>query len=155
MSAEPISDRVTTATIATSVSEETLVQLQALARSGGRTVEDLASRAIEEYVRCARFPAVRFIDTADGDRKAILPGGHSIWGIVFNARGFAMDADKTAEHLEIPVETVRQALAYYAAYPEEIDAHLRSLEEFAEDPQRFSSAVRVMNLSDLGDEASP
>jgi hypothetical protein len=66
-----------------------------------------------------------------------------------------MDPEKTAEHLQIPVESVRLALDYYTAYPREIDEHLRALEEFAEEPGRFTPSVRILNVPDEADAASP
>jgi hypothetical protein len=147
--------RETTVAVTAGISEETLGHLQALAQESGRAAPEIASRAIDEYVRSARFLGIHFCDTPTGERKAVLRSGHSVWGIVFNAHGFGMDPEKTAQHLQIPVESVRLALDYYTAYPREIDEHLRALEEFAEEPERFSPSVRILNMPDEADAASP
>jgi hypothetical protein len=60
-----------------------------------------------------------------------------------------MDAEKTAEHFQRPVAMIRLALAYYAAYPEEIDARLRRMEEIEENPSLLHPSVRVIDVDEL------
>jgi hypothetical protein len=141
-------------TISARVPEETAEHLRSLAREEERTLSELVNRAVDEYVRCARFPGIVFVTGGSGRRRATLQGGGSVWGIVLNARGLDMDPERTAEWLQIPVAQVRLALAYYTAYPDEIDAHLRYIEEFDEDPKRFCPSIRVIKVSDTEDEAS-
>jgi hypothetical protein len=148
---ETMSSHIGALTIAVRVSAETGEQLQALARAEDRSVSELASRAIEEYIRQARFPGIRFMNTPTGERKAVLRSGHSVWGVVFNARGFAMEAQRTAAHLEVPVESVRLALDYYAAYPIEIDEHLARLEELPEDLHPIIPSAGAGNVTDPDD----
>lgn len=148
---ETMSSHIGALTIAARVSAETGERLQALARAEDRSVSELAGRAIEEYIRQARFPGIRFMNAPTGERKAVLRSGHSVWGIVFNARGFGMDAQKTAEHLVISVESVRLALDYYAAYPIEIDEHLARLEELPEDLHPIIPSGGAGNVTDPDD----
>jgi hypothetical protein len=140
-------------TISARVPEETAEHLRMQARAEDRTVSEIVNRAIEEYLRCARFPGIFFITGGSGQRKAKLIGGPDVWSVVFTARNHEMDVEQTADYLRIPVASVRLALAYYAAYPEEIDARLRYMEEFEDDPQRFCPSIRVISVSDLGNEA--
>lgn len=133
-------------TLSTRVAEDTLQRLRSAAAQEARSVSELANRAIEEYVRCTRFPGVFFVTGGNGQRKARVAGGPSVWSVVLVARELGMDPVKTAEHLEIPVEQARLALAYYYAYPHEIDARLRRLEEVDENPYLLGPRVRIMEV---------
>jgi hypothetical protein len=133
-------------TISARVPPETAERLRECAQAEERTVSDIVNRALDEYVRSARFPGVVFVTGGSGRRKAKLLGGPDVWAVVFIARHYQMDHEKTAEHLEIPVTTVRLALAYYTAYPTEIDARLQRMEETDEDPSRLPF-VRVIQLA--------
>jgi hypothetical protein len=136
-------------TISARVPEATAEQLRMQAREEDRTVSDIVNRAIDEYVRCARFPGIVFITGAGGRRKAKLLGGPDVWGVVFTARNHDMDPEKTAEYLQIPIASVRLALAYYGAYPEEIDARLRRMEELEDNPHLIHPSIRVIDVDKL------
>src|SRR5437660_433737 len=90
-------------TVSVRVPEETAEQLRAYAREEDRTVSEIVNRALDEYLRCARFPGIYFITGGSGRRKAKLLAGPSVWSVVFVARSCDMDPEKTAEYLEIPV----------------------------------------------------
>src|SRR5436309_1224002 len=109
-------------TISARIPTETAEELRELAREEERTVSEIVNRAIQEYVRCARFPGIIFVTGGNGRRKAKLSGGPAVWSVVFTARNHDMDVEKTADYLQIPVSSVRLALAYYAEYPGETDA---------------------------------
>jgi hypothetical protein len=141
-------------TISARVPEETAEHLRMQARHEDRTVSEIVNRAIDEYIRSARFPGIFFITGGSGQRKPKLIGGPDLFTVVFTARSHEMDVERTADYLQISVASVRLALAYYAAYPEEIDERFRYMEEFANDPQRFWPSIRILNVSDLGNEDS-
>jgi hypothetical protein len=128
---------------------DTAERLKELARAENVPVPQLAGRAVEEYVRSARFPGIVFITGGSGQRKARLMGGTDVWSVIFIARCYDMDVAKTAEHLELPGRDVELALAYYRAYPEEIDQRLREMEEADADPIRLHPRVEVMKAADL------
>jgi hypothetical protein len=136
------------------VSRETLEYLESIALNEGRSIEEIAGRAVDEYVRSMRFPGIRFVGSTRYGRKAVVEGAPAVWSIVFTTRNHGMDLKKTAEFLQIPVEKVKQALEYYAAYPDETDSRLEQMTEFEEDPQRFCPSIRIVHASDLENEAS-
>jgi Ribbon-helix-helix protein, copG family len=131
-------------TISARVPPATAELLRHRAAEEERTVSDLVSRAVDEYLRSARFPGVVFVTGGSGRRKARLLNGMDVWEIVFTARRYENDADATASYLGVPVSDVRLALAYYAAYPAEIDAILRRLDEADADPLRLHPGVRLV-----------
>lgn len=131
------------------LSDDTAEQFRILAGRECCTVSELASRAIEENVRCARFPGIWFITGGSGQRKATLRGGPSVWSVVFVARGYDMAPEKTAAHFERPIESIRLAFAYYAAYPHETDARLQRMEEIEENHYLLHPNVRVISVDEL------
>lgn len=118
--------------------------LRRIARQEDRTVSEIMHRALDEYVRQERFPGIRIVRTAAGVSKAVLPSGRSVWGVVMAARGLAMNGEETAACLGAPLPEVRLALAYYTAYPEEIDRHLQEIDAFAQDPARFVPSIGIL-----------
>lgn len=79
---------------------------------------------MEELVDQDRFPHIEY-RSFRGERHACVKGRLQVWQIVFIAKGYDMDASKTASHLAMPVDQVQSALNFYAAYPNEIDHSLR------------------------------
>lgn len=97
-------------------------------RSKGAVVEDLA----EEAARMRRFPGVAFRGTGH-DRRAWLTGtALDIWEVIEAYRD--MGPERMLEEGDLPEATLRLALAYYEAYPEEVDSEIsgnrRSEEEW-------------------------
>jgi hypothetical protein len=140
-------------TVATEVSDETAEHLQELARLEGKTVAEIAGRAVEEYVRTMRFPGIIFVTGGNGRRKAKLLGGPDVWTVVFTARNHSMDVQETADYLGILLERVRLALAYYAVYPGEIDARLEAMDRPLEELLRQYPFAKVLDLSAEEDAA--
>lgn len=138
-------------TISARVAPETAEQLRERAREEDRTVSDVVNRAIIEYLRAMRFPGIVFVTGGRGRRKAKLTGGPDVWEVVFVAQEYGMDAEKTAAHLAIPAATARLALAYYAAYPDEINARLKRMADFADAPERYAPGIRVFTVPDEAD----
>ncbi len=82
----------------------------------------IGARFVREGVRRARFPAIEFRD-GDPARVAYLAGTRwPVWMIVSLVEELGQDLERAAEQLQRPAALVRLALAYAAAYPEEIKA---------------------------------
>lgn len=109
-------------------------------RSKGAVVEALA----EEALRARRFPGLAFRG-ADADRRPWVIGtALDVWEIVAASRGFeSADAMAAATHLTEP--HVRLALAYYAEYPEEIDAAIAENERPLAELQREYPAIATIS----------
>lgn len=136
------------------VPDETARELRACAQDEERSVSEIMSRAIQEYVRAARFPGILFVSGANGRRRARLAGGPDVWEVVLVGRDLAWDPEKTGAHLGIPAPAARSALAFYAAYPDEIDARLKRLDELDADPRRAFPGIRVFAAEPGSDAAS-
>jgi hypothetical protein len=110
-----------------------LDRLRRRARSlPGATPSGLAQRLVDEGLRMAEHPGVIFKDGPTG-RRAALVLGPDIWEVIKAAREVEERGDEAvtavADLLNLPVERVRAALRYYAAYPDEIDAEVALADE--------------------------
>lgn len=66
-------------------------------------------------------PLVRFADGPAGRRARLLGTGKDVWEVVLVARENDGDVRATAEYLEVALGLVQAAVAYYGAFPAEID----------------------------------
>ena len=82
-----------------------------------------AEIVVEEWLRQNRFALIEFRGFS-GERHACIKGRLQVWQVIEVARGYNMDARKTAEHLELSPEQVESAFQYYHAYPSEVEQAL-------------------------------
>ena len=85
-------------------------------RSKGAVVESLA----EEALRTRRFPGIAFRGTDWNRRPWVMGTALDVWEIVAATRGYA-SPQEAAEATDVHEPHVRLALAYYEAFPQEID----------------------------------
>ena len=82
-------------------------------------------RVAQEWWALQRFPALEYRDGVAG-RRAALRQGPDVWEVVMVWKDYA--PDRTAFHAhfagQIPTEHLEDALAYFARFPEEIEAQL-------------------------------
>ncbi len=112
---------------------EVLSRLHAyVAAHPGLTLSAAGNRLIDEALRSHEHPQVIFRDGPAG-RRARLVGGPDVWEVV-RAVGSARRAEPAfsadqvvglvAETSGVPAAGVRAAIAYWADYPDEIDARV-------------------------------
>ena len=101
--------------------DATAEDVKRIARREQRSLNEVATRIIEEWVRQNRFAHIEF-RAFNGQREACIKGRLPVWQVIDVAKQYKQDVEKTAEHLSLSPEQVRAALNYYAAYPDEIDA---------------------------------
>jgi hypothetical protein len=100
--------------------DETAERLKVTARRTGRTLNEVASRSLEEWFRQEEFADIEFRNF-NGERHACLKGALPIWQLILVARDYGLDAEKTAAHFRFPLHRVKAGVHYYEAYPQEID----------------------------------
>lgn len=110
------------------VSVEVRGRLEREAERSGEPPASLAERLIEEGLRLRRHPLIRFVDGPTGRRARMVPGPDVWEAVSFVQRSEAEGEDKVAhasEWLGVPALHVEAALAYYAAFPDEIDQRIK------------------------------
>jgi hypothetical protein len=102
--------------------EPRFAELQRVARTVGRTPGELAARFVEEGLRQRDFPGIAFRDTPIG-RQAFVAGTRvGAWQVALIAPEYGSEAAAIGADLGLPPTMIAVALAYAAAYPEEIAA---------------------------------
>lgn len=104
--------------------DEQMDRMRRLARRMNRSVGEASALLLEEALRMAEFAFIQFRDSPAGRQAYIQGSGLAVWEVVFVARPYGMDAERTAAYLEWPENKVRAALTYAAAYPDEIQMAL-------------------------------
>ena len=98
------------------------------------TPSGLAQRLVDEGLRSQDHPGIVFRDGPSG-RRAGLAAGPDVWEVVAALAETEQRGDAAVEiiaaELSLPVNRVRTALAYYGAFPEEIDAEVEENERAA------------------------
>lgn len=80
---------------------------------------------MEEALRASRVPGVVFVQRRDGRRPAIAFSGLEVWEIIATWKEAEESWDGLVEaYPELSEAQLRAAVAYYEAYPDEIDERL-------------------------------
>jgi len=103
--------------------EETARAMRQIARRERRSLNEVGTRIVEEWLRQNRFAHIEF-RSFNGERHACIKERLQVWQVILVARGYGMDVAATAEHLRLRPEQVQAALLYFEAYPDEINAPL-------------------------------
>jgi uncharacterized protein (DUF433 family) len=121
---DDIGDNVMTAPLSLRLPARTAAKVHQLSAIERRTYADMVRVLVEEAIRMREFPGVYFVDGPTG-RRARIAGGPDVWEILqpYLVAGKSWDALRESfPHL--PERVLRDALAYYDAYPEEIEARV-------------------------------
>ena len=78
-------------------------------------------------------PRVHFVEGPAGRRASLLGTGLDVWEVIATVRDNEGDVEEAADYLELPLGLVQAAVAYYGAYPEEIDEWIELNEREAAD----------------------
>ncbi|MCW3100547.1 MAG: hypothetical protein JWL77_6165 [Chthonomonadaceae bacterium] len=112
--------------ISARVPEATAERIRQYARRKQRSINEVVSTAVEEWLRLNDFALIEFRDTPDG-RVAYMKGSRlPVYWVVKVALGYDLDVDKTVAYWngQQSREWVQAALNYYEAFPDEIDAQI-------------------------------
>jgi uncharacterized protein (DUF433 family) len=92
---------------------------------GERDWSRSAISLMEEAVRASRVPGIVFVQRRDGRRPVVAFSGMEVWEIVAAWKESGEDWPQLVEaYPELSENQLRAAVAYYRAYPEEIDERL-------------------------------
>jgi hypothetical protein len=96
-------------------------RLERKARQLGRSSSETSALLIEEGLRRDEFAFLDFRSSPAG-REAYIQGSTlAVWEVIWIARGYRNNVEKSAAHLGLSPLKVRAALNYASAFPQEID----------------------------------
>jgi hypothetical protein len=124
-----------TKVLTTRLPEGTAERVRLLARRRRRSVNETVAVAIEEWLRQNEYAHIEFRDTPHGRIAYMKASRLPVYWVVKTAQSYHMDMERTRAHWpNRPRGWVEAAVAYYQAFPEEIDDQIaahRSSSSFA------------------------
>lgn len=115
------------------IPQEMVGAIKELAAESGLDFSAAANQLLEEAVRMRRCPGIVFTSGPAGRRATLAGTGLDIWEIITTYKSLDENERRLRKAYHWLTEAqVRAALAYYALYPEEIDAHLKQNEAWTE-----------------------
>jgi uncharacterized protein (DUF433 family) len=118
--------------------------VELLARQFGHRPAQVGARLVEEGLRRRDFPQIELRDTVAG-RVAYLAGTRFAVYWVVRAVRDRLKPEEFAREFEVPFEHVRAAVAYAAAFPDEIEgdiAHAEANRKWLEHQEAADCAPR-------------
>lgn len=123
-----------------------------VARHPGVTRSAAAARYVDEGLRMDEHPGILFRDGPAG-RRATVVGGPDVWEVVRDvkaARAAEPDLSTTEltamleDNTGVPGHMIRTALAYWSAYPDEVDALVASASRAEADEAAAAERTRAL-----------
>jgi uncharacterized protein (DUF433 family) len=112
-------------------------------RTKGAVVEALA----EEALRARRFPGIAFRGSDWNRRPWVIGTALDVWEIVAASRAYDMRGEMAAA-TDLTEAQIRLALAYYAEFPDEIDATIAENERPLASLQRQYPTIDAIVVGD-------
>lgn len=109
---------------------------------------------LEEALREEEITGIEFRNTIIGRQPFVKQSGMTVWEFIMVARGFDLDAERTAAYLHCPVESVKVALNYYHAYREEINQAIDDNHIGEERLRQMFPSLRVFTFPSQDEEPS-
>lgn len=105
------------------IPEETIKEIEDLARASKKDFTTVANELIEEAIRVHRCPGTVFTEGVSGKRARIAGTGIEVWEVVATYRSVGEDFERLSKSYHwLTVQQLKSALGYYRVYTSEIDA---------------------------------
>ena len=117
--------------------QETLREIEQMSRESGKDFSSITKDLLEEAIKMRRCPGVVFVEGTVGRRARVAGAGIEVWEIIAAYQSVKKDSRRLqkAYHWLSP-EQLRAALAYYSAYPQEIDRQIEKNQRWSEEEIR-------------------
>lgn len=107
------------------IPEEVGRAIEEEAAARGRDFSAMANELLAEAIKLRRCPGIVFADGPGGRRARVVGTGLDVWEIVATYQSVDRDIERLHRAYDwLGPASIRAALGYYAAYPEEIDRHV-------------------------------
>ncbi|MBI4634990.1 MAG: CopG family transcriptional regulator [Candidatus Rokubacteria bacterium] len=113
------------------IPEEIVRLVEDLARMSGRDFTATINELLDEALKMRRFPGIVLADGPAGRRARLAGTGLDVWEVIATYRSVDRDTVRLHKALPwVPEPALRAALAYFAAYPAEIDQRIAASERW-------------------------
>jgi len=104
------------------IPKEMVEGIQGIAQQSGKDFSTVTKELLEEAIKMHRCPGIVFSEGVSGRRARIAGTGIEAWEVIANYKSVGEDVSRLRATLHWLSELqLRAALAYYRAYPKEID----------------------------------
>ena len=113
---------------------ETLREIEQMSRESGKDFSTITKDLLEEAIKMRRCPGVVFVEGTSGRRARVAGAGIEVWELIAAYQSVKKDSrrlEKTYHWLS--PEQLRAALAYYSAYPQEIDQQIEKNQRWSQE----------------------
>ncbi len=105
--------------------QETLREIERMAQESGKDFSAVTKDLLEEAIKMRRCPGIVFAEGTSGRRARVGGSGIEVWEIIAAYQSMKKDAGRLRKSYHwLSDEQLRAALAFYSAYPEEIDRQI-------------------------------
>ena len=116
---------------------ETLREIEQMSRESGKDFSAIAKDLLEEAIKMRRCPGVVFVEGTSGRRARVAGAGIEVWEIIAASQSVKKDPARLQKSFHwLSPEQLRAALAYYSAYPQEIDRQIEKNQRWSEEEIR-------------------
>lgn len=126
------------------IPEGTAHAVEEVARTSRRDFSSVANEMLEEAVKMRRCPGIIFADGPSGRRARIAGTGLEVWEVISTYNNVDRGWSRLRESYDWLDEIqLRAALAYYAAYTDEIDRRIQLDETWTK--ERLAEEHPILN----------
>jgi len=117
--------------------QETLREIERMVQESGKDFSAVTKDLLDEAIKMRRCPGIVFAEGTSGRRARVAGSGIEVWEIIAAYQSLKKDAGrlKKTYHWLSP-EQLRAALAFYSAYPEEIDRQIEKNQRWNQEETR-------------------
>jgi len=132
------------------ISESVRVAIAEIARRAKRGFSSIVNEMLEEGARMRRIPGVDFADEFEHREAKVGGTGLGVWEVVAAYQRMGEDWERFKKHYKnwLNEFQLRAALAYWRAYPEEIDGLIA--ESYCWTPEKLYSTYPFMKPPEPG-----
>ena len=112
--------------------DDTLQRLYFRAKLAGVPPRTLAQRMVEEALRMEEHPLIGFTDNGPARRAFLRGTGIEVWEMIDAVKAHDGDVAAAADSMGREPRLVEAAIAYYGAYPDDIDDLIETNRVFSE-----------------------
>jgi uncharacterized protein (DUF433 family) len=117
--------------------QETLREIERMAQDSGKDFSAVTKDLLEEAIKMRRCPGIVFAEGTSGRTARVAGSGIEVWEIIATYQSLKKDTGRLKKSYHwLSAEQLRAALAFYSAYPEEIDRQIGKNQRWSQEEIR-------------------